>query len=115
MVTCIIMVPLSVFFPFAYPSRPYYISRCAAPTEDAAAELLTPKLYHGGLLGWRAWVASMNPLETWKAILFGFSIALKDRKRSPRENLIPSGDYDYDLGYQDLPMGGAIRGRNDES
>jgi hypothetical protein len=115
MVTCIIMVPLSVFFPFAYPSRPYYISRCATPTEGVAAEVLTPKLYHGGFLGWRAWVASMNPLETWKALLFGFSIALADRQRSPRENLVPSGDDEYAMEYQDVPSGGGICSRYDES
>jgi hypothetical protein len=114
MVTCIIMVPLSVFFPFAYPSRPYYVSRRAAPTEDVAAEVLTPKLYCGGFIGWRAWAASMNPLQAWKAILFGFSILLAHRPRSPQENLVPSGEDEYDMGYQDLPSGGGIHGRYDE-
>jgi hypothetical protein len=64
-----------------------------------AAEGLTPKLYHGGFLGWRAWVATMNPLETWKAIIMAFSMALADRRRSSQENLVQSGDDEYDMGY----------------
>jgi hypothetical protein len=108
------MVPLSVFFPFAYPSRPYYISRYAVPTEDTASEALAPTLYHGGFLGWRAWVGSMNPLETWKAIVFGFSMALADRQRSPRNNLVQSRDDEHDMGYQDVSSGGGIRGGYDE-
>lgn len=46
-----------------------------------AADGLTPKSYHGGFLGWRAWVATLNILETWKAILFAFQMALEDRQR----------------------------------
>ncbi|KAE9377553.1 hypothetical protein N431DRAFT_451734 [Stipitochalara longipes BDJ] len=109
MVTCVVMVPLSIFFPFAYPSRPYHISRYAAP-ED-----MTPTYYHGGFLGWRAWVASMNPQETWKAIFFAFSMALTDRQRPVRQNLVLSRGDEYKMGYQNVSMGDSTNNRHDES
>lgn len=107
LLTCVFMVPISAFFPVAYTCRPYYISLYAAPPSgDTMAGALTPKRYRGGFLGWKAWVATLNPVETWKAVYFGFTMALEDRQKSSQQSLIGSRDgrsryeqMEYDRGY----------------
>ncbi|CZR59964.1 uncharacterized protein PAC_09859 [Phialocephala subalpina] len=78
MVICIAMVPLSVFFHYAYSCQPYFISNLVHATRE---EGQPPLYYQGGFLGAKAWGRALNPLETLKAIIFAFTMAAEDYRR----------------------------------
>lgn len=87
------MVPLSVFYHYAYTFRPYLISKCARATEGTGQ---APERYHGGFLGVHAWARALNPWETIKAIVFAFTMAAAGYQRSHNgENHALSDEYRY--------------------
>lgn len=66
-VNCLIMVPFSVFFHYAYDVRPYIIDRHA---ESGRGNLH----YLGGFLGFRAFAGMFDPGEILSAIGFVFKM-----------------------------------------
>jgi hypothetical protein len=85
MVVCVQMVPLSLFFHYAYTVRPYIIPKAA-----------TARSYQGGFLGINAWLVMWNPMETLKAIAFAFNMASVMRQDSG------SGRYGNEIAYDPL-------------
>lgn len=66
-VNCLIMVPFSIFFHYAYDVRPYIIDR---HLESGRGE----SHYHGGFLGVRAFAGMFDPGELIGAIGFVFKM-----------------------------------------
>lgn len=60
MLICLEMVPLSLFFVWAYPWSPY------AKSNNPVVQ------YQGGFLGYRAFFEMMNPSELLHGIVFAF-------------------------------------------
>lgn len=100
MLTCIEMVPFSIFFHYAYDVKPYLISstRPLCPstmtnphaqyddskpalspmlrTTDADSDYVTEGLrYQDGFLGYRAWISLFNPMEIIRGMMFAFRMA----------------------------------------
>ncbi|KAJ4256182.1 hypothetical protein NW762_009260 [Fusarium torreyae] len=77
---CIEMVPLALFFCFAYPWKVYkdgYGRGNFAKLEEAARPSSS---YQGGPFGIYAWLAMLNPSDSWKAIIFAIT---PNRSESP--------------------------------
>jgi hypothetical protein len=72
MIICLIMVPLSGFFHYAYSVKPYIIS--PAVSSETYSLLQPTKMYQGGFMGIKGWARALNPLETLQAIIFGFKM-----------------------------------------
>ncbi|RGP73182.1 hypothetical protein FLONG3_6498 [Fusarium longipes] len=72
LVTCIEMVPLSLFFMYAYPWK-VYVHGYGRGTFAKLEEGDRPEQsYQGGPFGIYAWLAMLNPSDSLKAILFIF-------------------------------------------
>jgi subtilase family serine protease len=71
-ITCLIMVPHSGFFHYAYSVKPYVISPVAS--SETYSFLQPTKMYQGGIMSIKAWARALNPLETLQAIIFGFKV-----------------------------------------
>lgn len=69
-VNCVIMVPFSVFFHYAYDVGPYIIDRHSG-SERGEPQYLH---YQGGFLGIRAFAGMLNPGEILGAIGFAFKM-----------------------------------------
>lgn len=80
-VNCLIMVPFSIFFHYAYDVGPYVIGR-HSPEHGTApgTSQYHPQHYQGGPLGIRAFAGMMNPGELLGAI--GFVFKMGPRKKS---------------------------------
>lgn len=80
-VNCLIMVPFSVFFHYAYDVRPYLIDR---HLESGRSESHHVR-YQGGLLGMRAFAGMLDPGEILGAIGFVFKMGKQGApgKRTP--------------------------------
>lgn len=77
-VNCVIMVPFSVFFHYAYDVGPYIIDR---PSGSEHGEPRAQYLhYQGGFLGLRAFASMLNPGEILGAI--GFMFKMRGRRSS---------------------------------
>jgi len=59
-------VPLAISFHYAYTCTPYVIP------EQSVLE--HPK-YKGGFWGWKAWLATFNPAEVFRGVVFTFKMA----------------------------------------
>lgn len=80
MVNLLQIVPISVFFHYAYTYRPYVIRRGEQAIRHTNAEgqehVYTPeKRYQGGFLGYRALIGALNPIEVFEGISFAFKTA----------------------------------------
>lgn len=85
LITCVILVPLSLFFFYAYPWAPYLLHRQRFDHQQAAVETgytpqaqsqsqqYSPSSYQGGPLGISAWLDMLNPSDILQAI----SLALR--------------------------------------
>lgn len=99
MCTCIEMVPISLFFHYAYSYRPYCLDGKHRPipvSESAVAPPTPISSYQGGLLGYRALLLALNPREVFEAFLFAFKMATvlrssgsKDHGSSYSEDMVP--------------------------
>jgi hypothetical protein len=99
MIICILMVPLSVFFHDAYSCRPYIISNVVST--DIKTDPQSHIHYQGGFLGWKAWLRTLNPAETMRAIVFAFSMAAEYHQYGPPQAGYLNNQEQYDLvGYQ---------------
>jgi hypothetical protein len=103
MATCILMVPFSIFFHYAYNVAPYDLrkpkmlplseippmylgadageneafnqSRHMAPRDDHEGQ------YYGGFLGWKAWIHVLDPREILQALVFAFTMRKEANRR----------------------------------
>lgn len=98
MLTCIEMVPFSVFFHYAYTVKPYilpksshqgatqYIPLTKQPRSESQGEPMPEepaiRSYQAGPLGVRAWIAVISPMEVLRGIAFAFKMA-KELKGRP--------------------------------
>lgn len=74
-VNCLIMVPFSIFFHYAYDVGPYMIGRRHHHPEGGyPSEHSYAQHYQGGFLGIRAFAGMMNPRELLSAIGFVFKM-----------------------------------------
>lgn len=87
MLPCIEMVFISVFLAWAYSVRPYLIKNFRGSSVEAVQVLTS---YQGGILGVRAFLAIMNPMETINGILFAFQLLVDGSGNRGRT---------YDAGY----------------
>lgn len=83
MVNCLILVPFSVFFHYAYDVGPYMIDLKSVPEHGDPAHYLH---YQGGVLGIRAFLAMLNPGEILGAIGFMFTMRSQRRRGLRRDN-----------------------------
>jgi hypothetical protein len=81
------MVPLSLFFLYAYHWNPYLLHSHGTDSQGL------PLRYHGGFLGVRAWFAMWNPKETLDAIVFAFKIAMEQRNMKKSGGRMPGSEY----------------------
>lgn len=88
-VNCVILVPFSIFFHYAYDVGPYIIHRGhhSAAEQGHQSQYLQ---YQGGPLGIRAFTGMLNPSEILGAIAFLF----KMRGRSDSGNVTSGRGYD---------------------
>ncbi|KAJ9148694.1 hypothetical protein NKR23_g5001 [Pleurostoma richardsiae] len=81
MITCIEMVPFSVFFHYAYSATPFLIPSSDPESVEPMAGGVRPH-YQGGPLGVSAWLAFLNPSEIIQAVIFAFRMPSRARERS---------------------------------
>lgn len=86
MVNCLILVPFSVFFHYAYDVGPYIIDHKSVP-EHGEPQYLH---YQGGFLGGRAFLGMLNPGEMLGAIGLMFKMVRGRRRQSD----LPGRGYD---------------------
>ena len=91
--TCVIMVPFSIFFHYAYDVSPYDLNKprmlplSEIPPQYGGDGEITPfnqsrhmaeqqegARYYGGVLGWKAWLRVFDPREIGRAIVFAFTM-----------------------------------------
>lgn len=94
MLTCIELVPFSVFFHYAYTVKPYilpktsnqgsgsYVPFAKHSQAEPIPEYPKTEAYQGGFLGVRAWVSVISPMEVLRGIAFAFRMA-KELKGRP--------------------------------
>ncbi|KAL9620652.1 MAG: hypothetical protein Q9160_004788 [Pyrenula sp. 1 TL-2023] len=80
MVNLLQIVPISIFFHYAYTYRPYVIQKGDQAIRHTNAQgeenFYTPeKRYQGGLLGYRALIGALNPMDVFEGSSFAFKMA----------------------------------------
>ncbi|KUI59975.1 hypothetical protein VP1G_07199 [Cytospora mali] len=99
LVNCLIMVPFSIFFHYAYDVGPYIIDRNGhARAAEAGQDEAQYLRYQGGFLGIRAYTGMLNPSEFFGAIAFAFA-AFRDRKQDVNARAGYDDSVSYDTGY----------------
>jgi hypothetical protein len=83
MIICILMVPLSVFFHYAYSCQPYLTSNPVSADTNTAQPI---PHYQGGFLGRKAWLRTASPGEILRAIAFAFSMATENHQSRQTAN-----------------------------
>ncbi|KAL6402733.1 hypothetical protein AUP68_14068 [Ilyonectria robusta] len=87
LLTCLEMVPLSIFFLYAYSWNPYLIHNLPSLAQGQQSR------YHGGIIGVRAYVDMINPREIVDAIAFAFTMNSRDSRlakmRAEEDSLLP--------------------------
>lgn len=88
MVNCLILVPFSVFFHYAYSVGPYIID------QHPGSERGDPRYLHyqGGFLGIRAFLGMVNPSEILGALAFMFT--MRRRRTSNAKRNVSGRGYD---------------------
>lgn len=82
LVNCLLMIPFSLFFHYAYDVRPYHLDRVLDQESlPINGQLSPPVRYQGGPLGIRAWFQMWNPTEVVSAIFFSFTMFSEKNKR----------------------------------
>lgn len=81
LISCIEMVPISMFLIWAYPVRPYLLETRSTENVEMHAGEYYPTSYQGGPLGIWAFLVMLNPRDTLEAIWIG----IRDRR----------GEYNY--------------------
>lgn len=91
-VNCLIMVPFSIFFHYAYDVGPYIIGRRRHHPEHGATSQYYPQHYQGGFLGIRAFAGMMDPRELLGAIGFVFKMG----PAKPKKGIVTPARRGYD-------------------
>jgi Organic solute transporter Ostalpha len=60
MIICILMVPFSLFFYYAYSVKPHLINKSSYPVEHGKYEPITPLQYEGGLFNLKMWFSLLS-------------------------------------------------------
>ncbi|KAM0234088.1 hypothetical protein ACHAP5_010191 [Fusarium lateritium] len=93
LVICILMVPLALFFSYAYPWKVYQHGH-GRGTFAKLEEGNKPELsYQGGPFGIYAWLSMLNPSDSLKAILF---IVRREDRREPSSTSVAMTGYNSD-------------------
>ncbi|PSR88690.1 organic solute transporter Ostalpha-domain-containing protein [Coniella lustricola] len=87
-VNCVIMVPFSIFFHYAYDVGPYYIDRTVEAGRRGEADYLQ---YQGGFLGIRAFLGMLNPGEFFGAVAYAFKMSRAKRENGGRKGSMQDG------------------------
>lgn len=74
MLSCIEMVPISVFLAWAYSVRPYVFREAQMHVSEIGGRQEIPRSYQGGPLGIYAFLEFLSPMETLEAIVFTFTM-----------------------------------------
>lgn len=94
MLVCIEMLPLAIFFHYAYSYRPYVIGSSSARRPLAGdLEAYEPQTYSGGPGGLWALVELWNPMEIVEAIRFGLHMKAEQRRRRNAQKSSGSTEY----------------------
>ena len=81
------MVPVSIFFHYAYSWRFYQVGgRHYLESGQPNVPGYKPS-YQGGFLGYRAYLIAMNPLETIQAIIFAFKLYMPSSRHYVRNRV----------------------------
>ena len=72
LLSCIEMVPISLFMAYSFPASPYLMRSSGG--HEAGNGQHHPKSYLGGFLGVKAFIAMWNPYELISAISFALRI-----------------------------------------
>lgn len=99
MVNCLILVPFSVFFHYAYDVGPYMLdtndrSKSVPEHGEPAAPYQQEHYYQGGVLGIRAFLGMLNPGEILGAIALMFKILRCGGRRRRTTNATVGRGYD---------------------
>ncbi|KAL0936124.1 DUF300 domain-containing protein [Colletotrichum truncatum] len=99
MLICIEMLPLSIFFHYAYSYRPYVIGGGNARRPLAGdVEAYDPQTYSGGPLGVWALIEMWNPMEIVEAVKFGWQMKAEQRRqRSAQKGISLAGNQQEDV------------------
>lgn len=100
LVTCIEMVPLSLFFMYAYPWKVYVHGYGRGTFAKLEQGDRPEQSYQGGPFGIYAWLAMLNPSDSLKAILF--IVTRNDKGASPGTPVAMTG-YNSDDGLMSHP------------
>lgn len=81
LVNCLQIVPISIFFHYAYTFRPYVVRKGehAIHYTNAGGQesvYVPEKRYQGGFLGYRALLGALNPIEVFEGVFFAFKSAI---------------------------------------
>ncbi|KAF6824615.1 duf300 domain-containing protein [Colletotrichum musicola] len=94
MLICIEMLPLAIFFHYAYSYRPYVIGSTSVRRPLAGdLEAYEPQTYSGGPGGLWALVELFNPMEIFEAIRFGLHMKAEQRRQRNAHKSSASGEY----------------------
>lgn len=97
-VNCLIMVPFSIFFHYAYDVGPYIIGGSKHHPENGGTQHYHPQQYQGGFLGIRAFAGMINPRELLGAI--GFVFKMGPPNKAGGSSAAAPGRYNAPNGYQ---------------
>ncbi|EED21836.1 transmembrane protein, putative [Talaromyces stipitatus ATCC 10500] len=93
LIICLLMVPFSLFFHYAYSIKPYRLSKIALEqAENGRHEPFTPLQYQGGLFNFRMWLSVFSPLD----LVRGFQ-GRRVQSDVAREPLRGQGEELYDM------------------
>lgn len=73
LLSCLEMVPISLLLIWAYPVGPYKYGWSGESSERVPGES-DSRTYQGGFLGIRAFIATVNPVETIKGVFVAFEL-----------------------------------------
>jgi Organic solute transporter Ostalpha len=83
LLTCVEMVPISLFFHYAYSYREYSLDHQRVPGwESQVVPRPQATSYQGGFLGWRAVLSAADPREALFGFWFAFKMAAELKERS---------------------------------
>lgn len=94
LLSCIEMVPISVFLSWAYSVQPYLLGR-GTDIEVSSGRAEISRSYQGGFFGVRAFLAMLNPRETVEGIIFAFYMITKSREPSGASDFNHEMDHTY--------------------
>lgn len=89
LINCLLIVPFSIFFHYAYDVNPYHLSSLKYRDEELQPINDAPgrSSYHGGTFGMNAWAWVCDPRELVSGILFSFKMLSASREMDISQSL----------------------------